>query len=286
MHSSTVPSNAEQSNETEISLIDIFLFLKRFYKTIVFTGALGLTLAAAYLWLVPNQYEASANIAVGKATPGGPNLEEPQALINRMSIPTSLDGATLQACSLQDSNNSVMPSVAKVNKAIKLSIPKGVANVVELKVTQPSIESARACANGVIEVVANSQLQMIGPMAQATKAANSSRLAKVEERLVQDKGLLAKAGDPKNTVSPTYFALLSEIRSLEDERDKLQATVDANTVQTATLQSPIFVSDKPVYPKKILSLIVGLFGGLFLGILIALARQVFPKFKAQMRGAV
>ena len=275
--------NAQQlPDEQEISLLDILLFLKGAWKTILITALLGLVIAFIFLLVAPNQFEAVANIAMGRVSPGSANIEEPQALINRMSLPSSFDASAISACGLQDASNLA----EQLSKAIKLSIPKGVANVAELKVNRPTPELAQACANSVFEAIVKSQTQMIEPMAQAAKSNNSVRLAKVEARLAQDKTLLARAGEPKNAVSPAYFAILSEIRTFDDEREKLLTSIHASAAQTATLQSPVYVADKPIYPKKALSLLAGLMGGVFLGIVIALTRQILPKLKAQLQGAV
>lgn len=272
--------------DSEISLLDILIFLKVAWKSIVLMGLLGLAISVAYLLLTPNQFEAVANIAMAPVpadkNPLGVNIEEPQALINRMSMPSSFDASVIQTCDLQESSN--LP--AQLSKAIKLSIPKGVANVVELKVTRPSPELAQACAASVFDGIAKSQAQMIGPLAQATKASNSARLTKVDERLTQDKVLLAKAEQPRGVLSPAYFSILTEIHALEDEREKLTASIDAKDMQSANLQSPIYVADKPVYPKKLISLLAGLMGGLFLGLLIALGRQMMAKLKSEAGGAL
>lgn len=269
------------STEDEISLLDILIFLRGAWKTIGLMGLIGLVVSGAYLIITPNQYEAVANIAMARVpadkNPLGVNIEEPQALINRMSVPSSFDAAILNACGLQDAATLA----AQMSKVIKLSIPKGVANVIELKVTRSSPELASACAKSVYESIAHSQAQMIGLMAEAFKANNSARLAKVEERLVQDKALLAKAEQPRGVLSPAYFPILTEIRALEDERATLLVLVEAKD-----LQSPIYVADKPVYPKKMMSLIAGLMGGLLLGLLIALGRQMYAKLKSEAGGAL
>jgi capsular polysaccharide biosynthesis protein len=272
--------------QEEISLIDILLFLKGAWKVILMMGLAGLVISGIYLLITPNQYEAVANIAMARVpadkNPLGVNIEEPQALINRMSVPSSFDAAILNACGLQD----VATLAAQMSKVIKLSIPKGVANVIELKVTHSSPEIASACAKSVYESIAHSQAQMIGPMAKTSKANNSARLAKVEERLAQDKVLLAKAEQPRGVLSPLYFSILTEIRALEDERVTLLALVEAKHLQAANLQSPIYVADKPVYPKKMMSLVIGLMGGLLLGLLIALGRQMYAKLKSEAGGAL
>ncbi|QWD81923.1 hypothetical protein [Polynucleobacter sp. MWH-S4W17] len=281
-----VQQHAHHESEAEISLLDILIFLKGAWKVVSLMGLVGLVVSSTYLIITPNQYEAIANIAMARVptdkNPLGVNIEEPQALINRMSVPSSFDAVALNACGLQD----VATLAAQMSKAIKLSIPKGVANVIELKVTRSSPELASACAKSVYELIAHSQAQMIGPMAEAAKTNNAARLVKVEERLAQDKVLLAKAEQPRGVLSPTYFSILTEIRNLEDERATLLALVDANGLQTANLQSPIYAVDKPVYPKKTLSLVFGLVAGVLLGLLIALGKQMFTKLKDEAGGAL
>jgi LPS O-antigen subunit length determinant protein (WzzB/FepE family) len=277
--SQNLSSTRDLNGDQEISLLEILCFLKNTWKTILVTGALGLAGAGVYLLISPNQYEAIGSIAMGRISPVGTNIEEPVALINRMSVPGSFDAAVLEVCGLRESRNAP----AQSTKAIKLAIPKGVANIVELKVTRSSPELARVCADAVYQGIAKSQAQMIDPIAQAVKVSNSARLAKVEELLAQDKALLAKAEQPKGAVSPTYFAILSEIRSLDDEREKLVTTVNASSVQATNLQSPIYVADQPISPKKSLTLFAGLMGGLLLGLLLALGSQMVIKLKSGER---
>ena len=275
-------SNGQAGSGDEISLLDILIFLKGTWKTIAITGILGFILSGIYLIITPNQYEAIANIAMGRIASSGANIEEPSALVDRMSLPSSFDAAVIASCGLQESTNLA----AQLSKAIKLSIPKGGANVVELKVTRPSPELAQACATSVFDGIAKSQTQMIGPLAEANKTRNSDRLVKVQDRLAQDKALLSKAEQPRGVLSPAYFLILTEIHTLEDEREKLTASIDAKDVQSANLQSPIYVADKPVYPKKLISLLAGLMGGLLLGLLIALGRQMYAKLKSEAGGAL
>ena len=262
----------------EISLIDILIFLKDAWKTIGITGIFGLFISVAYLLIATNQYEALANISMMRVSPAGANIEEPAELITRMSLPKSVDDSVIVACDLQDASNMQ----AQFTKAIKLIIPKGVANVVELKVTRSSPELANACAMSVIKFITNSQALLNSPNLEASKV----RLAKVDERLAEDKTLLGKIDPSRGPVSPTYFAILQEIRELEDERDKTLKILDSKDMQAVSLRPPINIANKPVYPKKALSLAAGLLGGLFFGFLTALFRQMVAKLKSEVGGAL
>ena len=283
-HSSSSNSgdNVALGNDEEISLLDILCFIKSAWKTIAIAGLCGLVISILYLLMTPNQYEVLAQMQMARVpqdkSPLGVNVEEPVALIARMSLPTSFNEAVIAACGLQEASNQA----AQFSKVIKFGIPKGVASVVELKVTRPTPEVAKTCAASIIDVITQSQAAMIAPMAQASKQRNQERLVKVDERLTQDKALLAKAEQPKGPISPTYFAILSEIRALEDERASLSKVVANESLQNAALLSPIYGSDNPVSPKKLVALAAGVLGGLFLGLLVALARKMIVNARAQL----
>ncbi|MGL6056091.1 MAG: hypothetical protein ACRC0O_12705 [Vibrio metschnikovii] len=273
-----------QLPEQGIPLIAILFFMGKSWKIIFSFGLFGLFASMAFLWVTPSQYEAIAIIHVANVAddknPLGVNVEEPAALISRMSLPTIYEQAVISACGIDQS-----PSAGSaLLRVIKLTIPKGVNNAIELRLTRPSVQTAKACANSVFEQIASVQSQMLELIERRTKAVISVRLGLVEERLAQDKALQAKYGGPKNSDLSGHIALLSDIRIQEEEREKIHA-IETRTNQTATLQSPVYVADSPVFPKKGLSLVAGLMGGLFLGVLIALVRQVLPKFKAQLQGA-
>ena len=284
-------SNSSQNeilqDESEISLLDILRFLKRAWKTIVITSVLGLLVSGAYLFIAPAQYEAVTTIPMARVPSLnnvlGANVEEPPALIARMSLPGALNNEVMSSCGFE----SGAPDAALLAKSIKLSIPKGLTSVVELKVNRPTQELAKACATSVRQFIIASQEKMLSTLGELSGDNNKARLVIIEERISQDKALLAKAEQPRGPLTPTYFAVLSEIRALEDEKTKIMVALNFSKTQKETVtQSLIEVASFPVYPKRFLSLVAGLTGGLFLGLLIALARQVIAKLKSEAGGAL
>jgi hypothetical protein len=133
----------------------------------------------------------------------------------------------------------------------------------------------------VIEYITNSQVLLNGLNLEVSKV----RLVKLDERLAEDKSLLGKIDSLRGPMIPTYFLIVQEIRALEDEREKILKILDTKNIQTANLQIPIYVANKQVYPRKAISLVAGLLGGLFFGLLIALSRQVMSKLKSKVGGA-
>jgi len=264
-------SNAPINQEEEISLLDILLFLRRSWIIIAVFGAIGLAIAIIYLLTVPKQYQAIAQIqmaqisATNNISPAGVNIEDPSLLMARMSFPTSFAPATITACGLDGKKNAA----SILAKSIKLSQPKGTSNVVELKTTASNPDLAEQCANAIYELIKTSQEKIVSPYIE-------------EARLVKAKDLVLKADKSGSVFSAVYLSTRDEIRYLLDEITALQNVVISYTRMVTRFVAPIYVSDAPISPKKRTTLTVGLFGGLVLGLLIALGRQLIPKIKAQL----
>jgi LPS O-antigen subunit length determinant protein (WzzB/FepE family) len=268
--------------EVEISLLDILRFLKNAYKTILVFSVLGIAAAIIYLTITPKQYEATAQIAMAQIVannnlnPPAVNIEEPTLLIARLSAPTSFDPKTINACGMQGNPDAG----ATLAKGIKLAPAKGIANVVELKTVGASPEATLSCASAVFELIKTTQTQLSAPYIDRVKL----RMADDKERLEKAKELLSKADKSGSTMSVVYLSTRDEIRFLLDEITALKNVVASNESQVTRLVAPIYASDVPIAPKKRMVLAAGLFGGLFLGLLIALARQLVLKLKGVAGG--
>ena len=266
-------------DEQEISLIDILRFLKGAYKSILIAGLVGLGLAIAYLVVTPKQYEAIAQIAMAQIgasnnnlNPLGVNIEDPPLLIARLSSPTTFTPQIISICSMEEIGNRGI----SLAKAIKLAPTKGVATVVELKTFGNSPEAAFNCAQAIFELTKVTQAQILAPYIEEAK----TKLADNEERLIKAKNLVAKADKTGQAVGAAYLSTRDEIRFLLDEITALKNVVASNQSRATRLITPIYASDTPIAPKKRIALMAGLLGGLFLGLLLALARQMWIKLKA------
>lgn len=270
---------ATSLNVGEVSLVDILHFLKDTWKACAVTAILGFAVSITYLALAPKKYEAIANITmaqIGAANntttnnnninPLGVNIEEPTLLIARMSSPTSFTPSVIAACDLQDQVDGAL----ELSKSIKLTIAKGVANVVELKTFGLTPEAARACNFAVFEIIKTTQSQIIAPYIEEAK----TKLADDEQRLQKAKDLVAKADKSDSAMGAVYLSTRDEIRYLLDEITALKNVVTSNQNRSTRLVAPIYASDVPISPKKRVVLAAGFFGGLCLGLLIALMRRV------------
>ena len=269
--------------QEEISLLDILRFLKSAYKAITIFGLAGLALSVAYLSITPNQYEASvqitmAQIGAANNNPIGNNIEEPALLISRLNTPTSFTPEAIAACGLQDQANAG----ASLSGSIKLTVPKGVASVVELKTFGGTPQSAQECALGVFDLIKTTQSQIVAPYVEEAKV----KLADDEDRLQKAKEMVARSDKSGSAMSASYLSTRDEIRYLLDEITALKNVVTSNQNRATRMVAPIYASDAPIAPKKRMVLAAGLLGGLFLGLLVALARQMVLKLKSAAGGVL
>lgn len=278
-------NSPDQPNDLadELSLLDIVEFIQEFWKTIAGFMALGIAGAALYLWVTPKQYEASAQIKMAQIAnvnnnnninPLGINIEEPQALIARMALPTSFPRETIDLCGLANQKN---PEGALASK-VKFSIPRGVDGTVDLKIRDASEDTAKACATAVYRLIKTSQSQLVAPFIDEA----SKKLTIEEGRLGRATQVITKADKSGVAVSAAYLATRDEIRYLLDQISSLQNIITGNESRGTRLAAPIYVKDQPVFPQQRNTLAVGLLLGGFLGLVLALVRKWYRSNSAAL----
>lgn len=270
--------------QQEISLIDILRFFKNAWKSIAIAVLVGLTLSIIYLTITPKQYEAIAQITMAQISVNnnnnsglnslGLNIEEPALLISRLSSPTSFTPEVTAACGLQDHANATL----LLSKSIRLTSAKGAASVVELKTFGPTPQVALDCGLAVFDLIKTTQSQIVAPYIEEAKA----KILDDEERLTKAKDLAAKSDKSGSATSASYLYTRDEVHYLLGEIASLKNIVISSHNRPTRMVAPIYASDVPIAPKKRMVLAVGFFGGVFLGLLIAMGRQIYAKLKLEM----
>jgi LPS O-antigen subunit length determinant protein (WzzB/FepE family) len=268
--------------EDEISLKDIVDFLIESWKVIILTGLLGLLGSIAYLWMTPNQYQATAQIQMAQISannnnntnPLGVNIEEPNLLMARLKLPTTYSAQEIKACGFE---SSAAPSEALVTAA-KFSIVKGVGSMIELRINRDNKETSIACAQSLFENIKVSQNEIIKPYIEEAK----TLLVKYQDRLTNSQSLVFRADKSGAALSAAYLANRDEVKFLTEEILRLNTFITTADTRQAKLVSPIYVSDVPVAPKKKIALIAGLFAGLFLGLLLMLGKRGYKAYKVSI----
>ncbi len=264
--------------DDEISIKDIIDFLVESWKAIIATGMLGAAAALAFVMLTPSQYEATAQIQMAQISisnnntnPLGSNVELPSLLIARHQVPSTYTEDEIKACGLEGKK---MPQES-LSKLAKFTPVKGVDSIVELKIRLESKEGALACAQALFANVKESQSLIIKPYIEEAK----SLLAKYQVRLQETQALVAKADKSGSALSAAYLANRDEVKFLTDESIRLNALITSGDARQTKLVAPVYVSDLPVFPKKSVSLVVGLLAGLFVGLLLVLLRKAWNNYK-------
>ncbi len=264
--------------DDEISIKDIVDFLVESWKAIIATGMLGVAAALTFVMVTPSQYEATAQIQMAQISisnnntnPLGSNVELPSLLIARHQVPSTYTEDEIKACGLEGKK---MPQES-LSKLAKFTPVKGVDSIVELKIRLESKEGALACAQALFANVKESQSLIIKPYIEEAK----SLLAKYQVRLQETQALVAKADKSGSALSAAYLANRDEVKFLTDESIRLNALITSGDARQTKLVAPVYVSDLPVFPKKSVSLVVGLLAGLFVGLLLVLLRKAWNNYK-------
>jgi hypothetical protein len=233
--------------------------------------------------MTPNQYQATAQIQMAQISansnnsnnntnPLGINIEDPNLLMARLRLPSTYSNQEIKAC---DFESSEAPSEALV-KVAKFSPVKGVLSMIELKVNRDSKEVAIACAQSLFDNIKASQNEIIKPYIEEAK----TLLVKHQERLTNSQALVSRADKSGAALSAAYLANRDEVKFLTEEILRLNTFIATADTRQAKLVSPIYASDAPVAPKKKIVVIVGLFAGLFLGLLLMLGKRSYQAYKA------
>jgi LPS O-antigen subunit length determinant protein (WzzB/FepE family) len=274
--------NFNSNIEDEISLKDIVDFLVESWKTILATGIVGILGAVGYIFVTPNQYEATAQIQMAQirannnnnnnnnTNPLGVNVEDPNLLIARMKLPSSYDQTAIAACGYESKQNP-FEALAKM---AKFSLSKGT-QMVELKVLGLSREQAIQCAVSILVIVKDTQKSITDPIVDEAK----SKLAKYSQRLQEAQSFIAKADKSGSSMSAAYLSTRDEVKYLTDEMIGLNDLISSANARQTKLVSPIYSPENKVSPKRSIALVAGLFAGLFLGLLLMLGKRGYKAYK-------
>ena len=260
----------DSDKNEEISFMDMLTFVKNEWKAIAIFGFLGAVLAIFYLFFTVKQYEAVAQIGVAQIVDASGNsrgmliVEEPQLIISRMSLPTSYSDQTASNCGYDNHVDDLV-------KAIKFDLMKNVPNAIQLNAYGPSVEAAKFCANSVYEAIKNSQVETLAPYIQQNQILKKD----YEYRLQKAEAVVSAAERSGAMAGVSYLATRDEIRYLKDQIN----STSAKNIQQTHLLTPIYVDKHPVSPKRRPVFFAGLFGGIFMGLLFALARQMIIRSK-------
>ncbi len=263
--------------QEEISLREIIDFFVENWRVIILAGVFGMLGAAVFSWLAPNQYKATAQIKMAQIgfDPLQPsNIEDPNALLARMKMPSTYDTNSISMCGQNDEKNSA----ELISKNVKIIIPKGTTKIIELEVHGGNPERAIGCAQVIYEGIKKTQSAMALTIIEEAK----SKITKYNDRLQSAQTYIANLDGSASYFSGAYLLTRDEIKLLKDEIFRLNdLIVSAGTRQTE-LVSPIYASQQKFSPSRSMSLLMGFMAGLLAGIFLIIGNRTYRAYKASI----
>jgi len=263
---------SERNNE--ISLKGVHKFIKSEWKIITIAGIIGICISIGYLAIAPKKFQATAQVALAKIGTtnkdkwnASVNVEEVPSLLMRIYSPNSIDLDTLHACGIE----SAQDGAVAISNIVFITPIKGVDGAINLKIINSTQEQAKACADAIFAFIKITQQQLIDPYLELA----NDKLNENELRMRTLNAEVSRAENFGGLTGAAYLSNRDEIRFLLEESSQLKTLIKSSKYHSAHLVAPIYVNSQPIEPRRKVVLQFGLLGGLFMGVLISLARQIF-----------
>jgi len=137
-------------DDDEISLLDIYDFIRDGWWTLVGMTALGLLVGLVTAFVLPTQYQASALVDSGRVRAVA--LDASSVLVEKLKSPGFYSVPTLEACGLRDTGDDR----AQLAAALGPNIPRG-SSFVALSYRSSAPALARGCLEAVLQDVLDAQ---------------------------------------------------------------------------------------------------------------------------------
>jgi uncharacterized protein involved in exopolysaccharide biosynthesis len=302
----------EMMQNDEISLFDLWGKLRDGWRYVVGGTLIGLVGAGAAIALIPPKYEAVAVIQVGQVGQLGQLGQVGQAgqtssvpvepatqAVERMKSP-AFQMKVAKAAGVQEWVDALLRSTGATTKYLALQIVKatatpgpGGAPLIELRASAESAEVARKIAEATIGELAKRQLELARPTVEKMRLdlmIAKDNLASAEKELENIHRLVANVGVKDDRFS--QLSLMTNLRVSKEleffkQRQVIAALETALAVpytQPAEVLEDIFVTDRPVSPRKKLLLALGLVGGMLAGVVLVFFVDAWRRARRERAG--
>lgn len=273
------------SDDDEINLWDLFDQVKSGWRWWVAGACLGLAGAFGYLFVVPSHYEATAVVqpaTIGSGGMGKAPVEPITQTLERLKLATFYTDDAAKSCQADQARD--------LTTSIKSSVIKG-NTLLMLKFRSKSAVVAKNCLTKVVDLLAAAQdkdaLPLMKEMQEQT-ALTQKQIIEIEKFLAQYDKNLARTTETNDMTSLQFLnaeskreELLKLQKIFSDQRIRLTVPL---TRRLALLED-VYMSDKPVFPKKTMTVLGGLAGGFFAGLLALFIRLSWKRRPMTKAGA-
>lgn len=245
-------------------------------------AVLGLAVAIGFVLVVPAEYEATAvlqpaTVGMATTTTKGAEVESAAQTLERLKMPTFYSDTLLQTC---DVKSLVNPRQA-LAMAVKPTLVKG-NSLIQISYRGESPAVAEECVAAVVERLEKAQSVLAEPIIKTLEEQRQLTKQQLDdaERIqaqIEKRAMTLDTSDAKFIAS---MLMLSATLSKREEIARLRKLYTEQTLQLsepltqqAKLFEPIYSPDRAVFPKKTLTVLGGLIGGLVLGGIVLFMRR-------------
>jgi len=268
--------------DDELGLVNFAAFIRVNLRTLLFAAFIGGVLGLAVTFILPAQWEASTLIRIGQLGNAGAvgNAIEPSLQTVDRVKGKSFQNDVLRNLGLMTGEDDSNANVFRDTLKVKLEKSE----LLNLTLRGMSPDEAKLHMDAVVNELKKIHTRISVP----TISRWHQELASIERELKQantEAERLAKSLDGRsdsfNDRNFSQAALLSniliarqgELRAFRDRKLELEERLSPERTYATDVLGRIEISTKPVFPKKSLFTLAGLFTGLFFGVLLSILRS-------------
>lgn len=269
--------------DDEISLLDIYEFLKDGWMTIAATTVLGGAIGVGTAFVLPEKFLASATIQPARVL--GNDVENIAVLAEKMRSPTYYSQQTFIACDVADSTNPAQTLATALNPNVARN-----SAFVSVSFKSTNINTSVACLNAVLDDVKLNQndiaqRQIALATATLNKEKEQLKLAETFVATLSDKTLTFDFKDTQFSASQLLLATLqskqNEITNLRSSIQRTELLLSEPQTKSASFTTPIFSPSQKVEPKRSLIAVISVLAGGFIGLMLLVLRRAIKHIKEQ-----
>lgn len=269
--------------DDEISLLDIYEFLKDGWMTIAATTVLGGAIGVGTAFVLPEKFLASATIQPARVL--GNDVENIAVLAEKMRSPTYYSQQTFIACDVADSTNPAQTLATALNPNVARN-----SAFVSVSFKSTNINTSVACLNAVLDDVKLNQndiaqRQIALATATLNKEKEQLKLAETFVATLSDKTLTFDFKDTQFSASQLLLATLqskqNEITNLRSSIQRTELLLSEPQTKSASFTTPIYSPSQKVEPKRSLIAVISVLAGGFIGLMLLVLRRAIKHIKEQ-----
>lgn len=272
----------DQFNDDELSLFDLIAFVRQNIVVILGGALIGGLLGIALAFVLPAQWEASALVRIGQlgnvGDVGSP-IEPPLQLVDRIKN-KSFQNDVLTRLGLKNGDYDAKAKLFRDTLKVKLEKSE----LINLTFRGTSSNEVKQQMKAVINELKSIHAKMSAPSISRWQQELASTELELK-RASEESERLAKSLNATNSSNEHVFSQAAlvgnlliaregELRSLRERKRMLEEQLSPERTFATSELGRVEVSETPVFPKKPLFGLAGLFLGLLLGVLWCVLRSV------------